>query len=231
VTWLIHMSECAWHDSFIWVNVRDMTHSYEWHNSFMCVWHDSFVWVTFACVLVSHPNPIDLHAPRKCIMVSYWWYDRSLLSVHRSLLSVCRSDMIGLFWVYIGLFWVYVILTLVIWLVSVCDVTHLCEGQDSFICVPWLVHNSDVTHSYVWQDPFLSVTWLVHMSDMTRLCEWHDSFICVTWLAHMCDSCMCFSSHNTFPLFQLLIPIDPNAPRNPIEVKSHIQKRIWGGYA
>jgi len=96
-----------------------------------------------------------------------------------------------------------------IWLIQICDMTHLDVWHDSFICVTWLLHMCDMTHSLldmsvsphmiwliqmcdmthsdVWHDSFICVTWLIQMCDMTPSDVWHDSFRCVTWLLHMCD--------------------------------------------
>jgi len=63
-------------------------------------------------------------------------------------------------------------------LIRMCDLTHSYLCHDSFIRVPWLIHIGDTTHSYAWLDPF--------MCAMTHSYVCHDSSICATWLIHTC---------------------------------------------
>jgi len=148
-TWLFHM--------------RDITHSYVWHDSFTCVtwpiymcdrthsyvWHDHCI-----CVINSYLNALGLHWKRDhmCdVTHSYVWHDS----------FIC-----------------------VTWLFHMCDMTHLCVRHVSLICATWLIH--------MWHDPFtwviheymnaLKLHWQHdHTCDMTLSHAWHDSLICVTW--------------------------------------------------
>jgi len=51
--------------------------------------------------------------------------------------------------------------TKILWLIYMCDMTHLYVWHDSCICVTWLIHICDMIHSYVWHDSFLCRTWLI----------------------------------------------------------------------
>jgi len=92
------------------------------------------------------------------------------------------------------------------WLIHMCDASHLYVWRDSFMCVTWLVRwcddVCDVTHvthmsrwrgnvtcSCVWRDSLvfatLGVTWLIHIThmkgwrgDVTCSCVWRDSPVC-----------------------------------------------------
>jgi len=109
VTWLIHMRDMthsfAWHDSFIRVTwliyTRDMTHLYAWHDSFICV-----TWLI------------------RIRDMARFWGDRTRTAVFQTwLIHIC--DMTHSY------VW-NVSFVSVIWLV------HNCEN-DSFICVTWLI--------------------------------------------------------------------------------------------
>ena len=80
-TWLIHMWDMThsyeWHDSFIcgtWViRMCGMTNSYVWHDSFIrdmnhsYVWHDLFIWVTWLIHMCDMTHSYMTH--------SYVWLD------------------------------------------------------------------------------------------------------------------------------------------------------------
>ena len=54
----------------------------------------------------------------------------------------------------------------VMWILDLCDMTHLYVRHDSFICETclcihstWLIHMCDMKHSYMWHDPCIRATW------------------------------------------------------------------------
>jgi len=126
--------------------VRDTTHSYVWHESYICdmtiyikqchapvaklwhrcthsyVWHDSFICVwhdSFICVT----------------WVIYLWHDH----LHQTM-SRAGSQVAAQVHAFICVTWLI----------------HM--------CVTWSIHMCDMTHSYV--------TWLVHICGLIHL--WHD---------------------------------------------------------
>jgi len=97
------------------------------------------------------------------------------------------------------------------WLIHMCNMTHLYVWHDSFICVAWLIHMCYLTHSYVRDHSFilslvysfvcalclirigfsvgaciLNFVISLHTWNMTHSYVWRDTFICVTWFIRMC---------------------------------------------
>jgi len=131
----------VWHDSFIcviWhIHMCDMTHSYVWHDSFICV-----TWPIHMCDMTHssfkcHSTSFKFHST---LWVSFQWHDTHKIFPRKE--------------------------------TTLCDITHSYVWPDSFVGVTRLIHMSEVTHSYVCHDSFICVTWLI---------QW------VTWLIHMCD--------------------------------------------
>ena len=205
VTWLIRIYEIPpscfldrWHDSFSCVirliHMCDVTHAHVCHDSFICVtwrmpmcvmthsyvWHDSFpcvTWLVHTCDMTySHVRHDYAHA----------WRDlSSCVTYHHHV-------------------------------VSTVEMTHSYVSHDPFICVTclcviWLMPMCDMTHIYVWHYSYTGATqgvgytqfhlphhrWHAHVSvSLSRLrvtclrvvLDGHnDSCLCVTWLTFICD--------------------------------------------
>jgi len=149
-TWLIHMC--------------DMTHSYEWLDSFICVtwlihmsdlthsyvWHDSFIWVTWLIhecdmthpCLTSHNNsPFVFSTAKNSWKQKHMGYTTHLYLWHYSFIWVtCLIDM----------------------------------------CETWLIHMSDMTRSWLplrisaAKNPVRDMTLHIQKKINNIACEWHD---------------------------------------------------------
>ena len=81
----------------------------------------------------------------------------------------------------------------VVWLIYVCDVTHLRAWYNSFLRATWLIHVCGWTHPYVWNDHTYICRCLkwpyIYMSlfDATHSSVRHDLFLCVPWIISPCD--------------------------------------------
>jgi len=155
-----------WQDCmFSWlIHVCDMTHSYEWHDSFICVtwlipmWHDGM------CAQHRHSCMRDmthsyawhdsftqyLRSPKALLKISYMWHDSFM-----------------------------------------CVMTHSYVWHDSLVCVVWFVHPvhtafslAKSTHDSIdsmslddsrYVASFIHETWLIHMCDVTH--SWHELYI------------------------------------------------------
>jgi len=186
----------VWRDAFTCltylIRIRDMTHSYLWHYSFLSV--------TLLLCVIKLIQYIIIHICKYIYIYiydkthSHGWYDWHSGSRARwKQISYC--SMLPLW---------YDAFTCVTWLFHMCDMTHSYVWQDTFTCEIWLIHMCDMTHSYVWHDSFThhvshsNLTWLIHMCDMTHPYMWHDTFTCETLLIHTFDIFhMCEISHWT----------------------------------
>jgi len=176
VTWLIHISDmthsCQWHDSFIFVtHLCDMTHSYKWHDSFINIRRYSFICWTCIISIYATWHICDLY---EWVMSHRWVSHVTYINVscHLHHLHICDTYLLDMHHFHI------------------CDMTQLHSWHDLLIPVTWLIHLlemqhshiCDLTHSYVWHDASIYTTWLVHILDMhhshiwdmTHSCEWHD---------------------------------------------------------
>ena len=144
VEWLIHTCDMThafeWHDSFTcvtWlIHMCDMTHSHVWHDSFICV-----IWLIHMCDMTH----------------SYVWHDS----------FICATWLISYVW--------HDSFRCVTWLINMCDMIHSYVCHDSFMCVTCLIHmQGDLiytfappqTHSGRCQH-YSCVPWLIQRSDMT----------------------------------------------------------------
>jgi len=186
--------------------MRDMTHSYVWHDSFICVtwlihmcdmthsyvWHDSFIGVTGLIHTAQH------------FQLSHLLYSYVTWRIH-----VCDVTH----------------LICVTWLIHMYDMTHSCVSNDPFIYPTWLffTHESDreggsklvyiqwfcstfflnpfifeesvmkhngsgyvMCHTWIWQHPSMShiaqIEWIIVLSAV-----WYGLLIYATWLIRMWD--------------------------------------------
>jgi len=164
--------------------VMDMAHV---AMSYMARSHDSLI-----CGTASEAIGLVVYM---CDM-THVWHDSYIRARHDSSiwdLKIRYGSIMRVTWLIIR----------VIWLIHMCDMTHLYAHDmahshawhDSFTCVTWLIHTrltnqTADTPLLLWIRPPLRhqtahVTWLIHMCDVTRSHVWRDSFICVTWLIHM----------------------------------------------
>ena len=62
-----------------------------------------------------------------------------------------------------------------VYIIHLCEMTHLQVWHDSFKCVPWFIHTRDTTHSCLWHTSFIcmSITW------PNRMYVWHKSSISI----------------------------------------------------
>jgi len=147
-TWLIHMRDMThsyvWHDSFIcvtWlIHIRDMTHSYVWHDSFI-----SETWLTL------HTWDIRL----KCTHI-FFSHKRALI-LTKETHDEAMNDT------------------------ATC---HYTERLNSFIWATWLLHMSDMTHLYERHDSFFThdiYVWNIHTfcARVRYMCLTHTS-LCMT---------------------------------------------------
>ena len=180
-------------------SVRDMTHSYIWHDSLKhsYVWHDSFIFVTR---FIDGQDVTHSRVWHDVCDMTHWyvWHDLFILVT----------------WLTSGSDWLRVLC--VTSLIDVCNLTHSCVSPDAFMCVTWLIymcnmiyvradwlrvlclrcliHICDVNGVCLCSVRVSSHSWphSSHMCDRTERCAWHDSFICVrvvsiSWHDEMCD--------------------------------------------
>jgi len=186
---------------------RNMTHWYEWHDSFTCV-----TWLPHMCFMCDMTP----------IMTNWYEWHVSFNARHDS--PICVSCVT---WLATWL------IDMIDETDSICDMPHPCvfhlwrdSQHDLLIRETWLIQMCEVTLPcvfHVWHDSrhessirvtwlIQYVTWLIYMRficdmtrNMTRWYElhdsfnmWHDYLICVscvtwlalylgTWLIHMCD--------------------------------------------
>jgi len=183
---------------------HDVTHSYEWHDSFICA-----TWIIQMCdttnslfafflaqVFALRQHVSITHSYLWCVSFMYIIYVTGLMHMCDMIRSYLRHDSLAIFLKllvlqqYVSLTRSYTwhdSLVYVTWLIDICDTTYAYVGHDSFIRMTWLIYMCDMTHLYVWHDSFACVTWLIYTCDMARSYMWHETFICVTWF----DLCLC----------------------------------------
>ena len=163
-----------WCDSFLrmtWlVSVRDMTHFYLRHDSFVCVTRLILI-VTWLVVRLFKESSTWL---RSCFHGVSWLIVMTVMTHWHDSLAwlVCTSDMTH----FDDSF------SCVTWLIFVCGMTQFYVWHYSFVRLTWLICMSDMTH---FDDSF---SWLIFICDMTHFCVWHDSFLQVTWLIFACNT-------------------------------------------
>jgi len=195
VTWLIHVCEmshacvcqprestCMWRDSFIYVtwliSVRDVTHSYMKHNSFIRVSpqcrtpRSTPTRESMQCL----QSPVVRGRPIRCVMCdmthSYVWHD-SFIRVTLLIIHMC--DMTHSY------VWHDLLTVLEMrW----CGAYNLSQFVVAQFGRTWLVYTCDVTRSYVWHDLLTNLE--------SRLCGAYNlrQFVVAqfgrTWLVHTC---------------------------------------------
>ena len=198
MTWSLEMRELDWvrfgailhllHASF-WcatrrIFMRDMTHSY--------VRHDSFVRVTWLVVWRCW----------SCIGCSFRWATWLILTCDTThfycvmWLILTRDttfslEMLEPYWVrfpmgnmphsYVRGQHASFLCSWATCLILMFDTICFYVWHDSFSFVTWLILICDMTHSHLWHDSFLFVTWLILVCNMTHSYLWHDSSMCVMW--------------------------------------------------
>ena len=156
VIWLIHLYMCQ--PVYTWKTIRShgtshinvMTLSYVWYDWFIYMCDDPFI-------RVKRFVPVVL---LKCLSCLFYMCDMS-----HSLICVMTH-----LHVWNDLF--------------PCNMTHSCICHDSLMCVIWLIHVCDVTH--VNRVPFqLDHAQVLCVTCLFLMCE--ETHSAVAWHIHMCD--------------------------------------------
>jgi len=176
-TWLIYM--------------RDTTHLYVWHDSFIRVTWLTHMWdMSYSCVTWLLPfaslcekgrgaHNEATHGCLECVRHdSFIFVTRLIYMCDMTSLYICHNSFICGTWLltFAGL-------------CAKGREAHNEATHGGLASVTWLIHICDTTHSYLWHDSFIRVTRLIHMWDMSHSYVWHDSFICVPWLLPFAGLC------------------------------------------
>ena len=140
--------------------MSDMTHSYEWHDSFRCV-----TWLI-------HMSDIQM------ILV---WHVSFWLAIFFSLHASCSCALWNMYPSMIPLSIRKRCVTCFIHMWDMSDFLLMTCGVFSFCCILSNMYPSTIHLS------ILCVAWFNYTCDMSHLDVWHVSFWCVTCLVLMCD--------------------------------------------